>query len=202
MNPEYQHEILSERELQEKYRKLKEELIENIGNLTQPLGHGTVSEHLGDILTHDLGQRVPDNAYAGTKSVVDLKEPDGLLGAYLFSRWNIEDLTIKNPDDLLEKYTQLNSTIPKDRLEAAFLAYKEKRQPKGYPVVFIYEGNNEIDVERTNPRVPSELTFKESIPANAIQYILVPEVRKKEVEAMIEKYRIGAAVLPIEMLEV
>ena len=202
MNPEYrQEEVLSARELQEKYKKLKEELLKDINSLTQPLGHGTVSEHLEDILVHGLGEKVPANAYAGTKSAVDLTKPDGLLGAYLFSRWNTEDLAVHNPNNLLEEYTELNPAITKERLEEAFQTYKQKRQPEGYPVVLIYDGNDEITVVGTNPNIPSELTFSEPIPTNTLKYVLVPEVRKKEVEAMIEKHQINITILPVEMLE-
>jgi hypothetical protein len=134
--------------------------------------------------------------------VFDLQSPDGLLGSYLFARCNTDELKIVDDVDPIERYVEKNPAMTVDRLRAAFEKYKETRKPSGYPVVLIYDGQKNIQVESVNPDANSELAFAEPIDSDKLKIMLVPESRIAETEKLLVERNFEIEVLPIEILEV
>lgn len=196
----FSEKIYTTENLKQKYEHLAEALRFEIGQLKQPLGHGTTSDHLKSILVDGLGSSVPDNAFDGTKSLFDLSREDGVVGAYLFARFNINDLEIITDDDLIYRYVSLaGDAIPYEKLVESFELYHTKRQQQGYPVVLIYDGQGEINVGTPNPNAPVELEFFSPILVDRLKILLVPKNRISELEVLLE--RTSVDIKPIEILE-
>lgn len=194
--------ITNEQEqLRSEYRKAGVELTSEVKEMSQPLGHGTTSEYIDDILKDGLGAVLPEKAYSRTKSVFDLKHEEGILGAYLFSRFNIEDLKLESNTDAYTCVAKMMK-IDVDHLKRQFESYKDIKNPTGYPVVLVYDGDDEIDTNLPVPEIASELEFADTVKNNKLKFILVPDVHRSETEEKIAFYNMDCTILSVEILEV
>ncbi len=201
-----QENRLEKEQLAQDYKEQALDLQRRIAAMETPLGHGTTSEYLASILEKELGGIQPEKAFAGTKSATDLRVPDGLLGAYLFSRFTTESLEVTSEqlsgEDAIARYARLNPDITEERLREAFAAYVEKRKPEGFPVLFVYDGGKDAMIRNVNPRVPSEVEFEGSLTTDKLRILLVPKAKMAETAARLKELGISAEVRPIETMEV
>lgn len=190
--------------LETRYREVFRNFKKELEGLKNPLGHGTTSEHVNDILQKGLGAEFPEDSTAEVISLTDLNKPDGLLGAYAFARTNLEELTIKSEDingkDIISRYAEKNLKITEQALREKFNEYRQSKKRLGFPALFIFEGRD-LEFNYSNPSVPSEVELTEA-PISKPEIILVPQSRVLEVESLIDKLKINCKVLPIEALEV
>lgn len=196
----------AKRELAAEYEALGVEFKKQVSGMKQPLAHGTTSEHLESILKHGLGAVMPDTAFDGSKSATDLKSRDGLLGAYAFARMDTRELKIRSEEltgeDLIARYVRVNPNLGEQDLRRKFQVYKEAKDPQGYPVVLIYDGEGSVEVRQRTPRIPSEVIFEGSVDGGKLRIVLAPETRIEEVRKLLETLQIRSEIKPIEILEV
>jgi hypothetical protein len=190
----------STQEIIKQYENQLRVFNEKLESFDSPLGHGTTSEHLKSILETGLGGVVPENSYAQSISLTDLEKPDGLLGAYAFARMNTQDLEFIG-EDVVTRYSELNSLVDVVSLKAQFQKYKDLRNPTGFPVVCVFEGKD-VKFEYMNPRIPSEVELKLGESPLKPKILLVPNKKVNEIKKIAEDSGVTCEVLPIEILEV
>lgn len=188
----------------ETYRAELEKLREDIESMEQPLGHGTTSEYLQQILETGLGAQQPEKAIAESKSVTDVGSAEGLLGAYLFSRMGETEVRVTSEEvlgrDVIDRYQELNPQLT--QLRAQLEEYKSKKRPEGFPVLLIYDGQGYVELEQVNPRVPSEYAFTDTIPPDQLRCVIVPDANTQDVTELLQSEGVDTQVYPAEAVEV
>lgn len=201
--------MMSEREQfnpEGQYREVLGKFNESVNNLRQPLAHGTTSDNLVSILEKGLGIDLAGKPPVETASLTDLKQPDGLLGAYAFARVNSRDLAVKSEDitgkDIITRYAEINSLVDEQELREKFRVYREKKTQTGFPVVLVYESGS-MQLEHVNPKIPSEveLNLKDKWWGDNPAIILVPDKQISVVQELLQEFEVYCKIFPIEALE-
>jgi|GEM_PF-4399854 len=190
------------------FKELGLNLRKTIDSMVQPIGHGTTSDNFPLLMqSQGLGAELPESSYAFTKSAIDLRYKDGLLAAYLFARvGKTDDLELRSESltgkDAIQRYIELNP-VSEQQLRQNFRQYTETRKPTGYPIVLIYDGQNQVQTEHNNPDYPCELEFQGVVAPSSLKVILAPFSRLEEVRASLSSKNLkNVELLPAEILEV
>jgi hypothetical protein len=175
-----------------------------LAGLEEPMGHGTTLESLKGIQQEGLGGRTVEDASDTTISLIDLSQPDGLLGATLFAtRGKSDELAIdaeaNGLESMVQRYSALNPRVSAESLERQLEAYRQHRaKSAGVPVVLLYEGKG-LPLVHNNPAVPSERKCLKAVPSSALRGVMVPAAKRRQVEAML--LPTGIEVLTLETEE-
>jgi hypothetical protein len=176
----------------EVWKPVFEQCNAEIEKYIQPLGHGTSSDHLESILLEGLGAKKPDESFSpALNSMCDLHIPDGFLGSYAFATWNDLSNLVVNAEritrrDIIDRYAEQNPHIDnwlkKILLRKIAKQYSEKRgRRNGYPVLLIYDGQGQANVNYRGKNIPSEVDCKSILPSNLLQYIFAPAENVQQV---------------------
>lgn len=188
------------------------EFKRQVGNLRQPLGHGTTSGFLESILRLGLGAVKPGNSFSPElNSLCDLHIPDGIMAMYAFATWNETnklaiDATKITGRDVVARYAETNPLIDEPLklflLRQMAKQYISKRQDKeGSPVCLIYEGDGKVDCNYRGRNVPSEVDCYQILSAQMLKDIFVPAKEVQQVCLLLESLGISARVLALELFE-
>ncbi len=194
------------------WMRFLQKLFEDLTKFEQPLGHGTFSDYLESILMHGLGSYKPKNAFSpNITSMCDLHKKDGVIASYAFATRNRTDMLAVDAAkitgrDVISRYAGVNPFFKvwwrRLLLRIMGRLYNIKRgNPSGFPVLLIYDGNNEAECEYRNKNIPSEVNCKTILTSNALRYILVPAEHILVIHELLNKYAICARVLPMELFE-
>ena len=199
------------------WKLIWEELTQRIKSLNQPLGHGTRTDKLESILKNGLDQTFANTTthpeFTGRSFCFALDTKDGLTGAQVFSLMLdfpagftsslVIRADIEMKESFIDRYAQLNPNYASPQahahLESACNHYCQVHgDPNGVPLMLIFDGQNEIEANRSVPQTPSEAHLFSVLTKDYLKGILVPA---NAVAEIMSTFDLDVPIYPMELLE-